>query len=768
MKLAIHFPSEKGVPQTIEIDTDRVRIGRDSRCEVVIDGKRFPKVSGLHAELVMKNGQTWLVHRSKSNSTVVGDQVVEKPVATRIGTRFRLGFTGPEIEVLELSEAAGQTIFAANASDYLSPEQLSSNKFQLNDGGILGRDENATFRLEHPHVSRRHAAIKIQNGVAVVADLGSSNGTFVDGERIAGTRELSVGSKVGIGPFSLVYDGQCLISRTRLNNSRLSVNDLHYVINERVSKRKIHLLSAVSFSVEPGEFVAVLGPSGSGKSTLLRIASGREWPFSGNTKINDQDLHEEFSILKEDIVVVPQSTRFHDVLSVRDVISYAASLRLPIDTDREERNSVVDLSLARVGLEERAETKVSNLSGGQQKRLALANELVSDPSLLFLDEVTSGLDEKSDGEMMQLLRTLAETGKTIVCVTHNLGHIEAYCHKVLILTVGGRVAFYGKSTDALAYFGVDSIGDIYDILATRTPEQWAVRFLNSNFGGNVSADANNPTGSERITSELSSFQRLGLRPLSQTVVLVKRYLDIWRNDWQALLALFGQAAMVTILLCLVFSSIPGSDEQAELLTRKSELRNLLFLVGISCFWLGANNAAKELVKERVIYERERNFNLSPEAYWISKVIVLSFVGFAQSAILTVGVIIFCDIPGSLMSFLACSLLLSAIGTNLGLAISALSKTEELSVALVPIVVIPQIILAGVVAQLNDASSFLAKAFTTSYWGQKLYEDILPDADRFISEPKTNLSLAIGVLLCQLVIFAAISWWGIRVRKTNAI
>ena len=81
---------------------------------------------------------------------------------------------------------------------------------------------------------------------------------------------------------------------------------------------------------------------------------------------------------------------------------------------------------------------------------------------------------------------------------------------------------------------------------------------------------------------------------------------------------------------------------------------------------------------------------------------------------------------------------------------------------------PQIILAGVVAQLNDASSFLAKAFTTSYWGQKLYEDILPDADRFISEPKTNLSLAIGVLLCQLVIFAAISWWGIRVRKTNAI
>ena len=315
---------------------------------------------------------------------------------------------------------------------------------------------------------------------------------------------------------------------------------------------------------------------------------------------------------------------------------------------------------------------------------------------------------------------------------------------------------------------MDSIGDIYDILATRTPEQWAVRFLNSNVGGNVSADANNPTGSERITSELSSFQRLGLRPLSQTVVLVKRYLDIWRNDWQALLALFGQAAMVTILLCLVFSSIPGSDEQAELLTRKSELRNLLFLVGISCFWLGANNAAKELVKERVIYERERNFNLSPEAYWISKVIVLSFVGFAQSAILTVGVIIFCDIPGSLMSFLACSLLLSAIGTNLGLAISALSKTEELSVALVPIVVIPQIILAGVVAQLNDASSFLAKAFTTSYWGQKLYEDILPDADRFISEPKTNLSLAIGVLLCQLVIFAAISWWGIRVRKTNAI
>ena len=155
----------------------------------------------------------------------------------------------------------------------------------------------------------------------------------------------------------------------------------------------------------------------------------------------------------------------------------------------------------------------------------------------------------------------------------------------------------------------------------------------------------------------------------------------------------------------------------------------MFLIGISCFWLGANNSAKEIVKERKIFERERSFNLVPEAFWASKIFVLSWIGFLQSALLTLTVVLVCGLPGNLFAYIGISLLLSMLGTSLGLAISANSKSEELSVALVPAAIIPQIILAGVVANLNGVSEFLANVFTTSYWGQQLYENFVPAADQ---------------------------------------
>ena len=761
MKLIIRNPD--GETQSADFGVERIKIGRDPRCDLSVDAKKFPRVSGLHAELVLKDGRVWLVHRSKSNSTVMGGEPVEKPVAVEVGDQFQLGYTGPTIELAAVPPAAGKTILAAKASDFVSPQQLQTKRIEIGNGGVVGRIPSATFQLSHALVSRRHANIKPVDGKVFITDAGSANGTFVDGVKIREPTELQMGAVIDIGPFTLVFDGKGLISRTRANNVQIEVSDLSYVVTDSNSNRKLHLLNGVSFNIDPGQFVAVLGPSGSGKSTLLKIVSGRDCPVSGGVSLNGRDLHREFAAFKEDLVVVPQVTAFHDTLSVRQTLDYCAQLRLQSDTSKEERLSIVSNSLAKVGLEERAETQVKHLSGGQRKRLGLACELVSDPSLVFLDEVTSGLDEQADAEMMKLFRTLADTGKTLVCVTHNLSHVEANCHKVLVLTVGGRVAFFGSPAETCEYFGVRKLADVYSTLDTRQPEEWHAAFM-THRSISEPDQATPPNSHHDVSPDRSLISLVGLRPASQTFVLIKRYLSVWLGDIAALLALFGQALLVTVLLCVVFNSIPDTGNDAEVLTRKSEIRNLLFLIGISCFWLGANNSAKEVVKERRIFERERSFNLVPEAFWASKVFVLSLIGFLQSAMLTTAVVFFCDVPGNLPAYVGCSLLLSILGTGLGMAISANSKSEELSVALVPAAIIPQIILAGVVANLNDVSTFLAKAFTTSYWGQQLFENLIPEIDQLAMDARPSIAFCVAVLLGHLAVFLTTSWIGCRFMK----
>ena len=761
MKLRITAPG--GEAKAIQIQKERIRIGRDPRCELPIDAAKFPKVSGVHAELVLRDGRVWLVHRSKSNSTVFKGESVESPIPLKVGGEFQLGFTGPMIQLVGVAPIADQTIMAAKASDFINSSELESKRIDLGQGGIVGRVSSATFQLAHPLVSRQHAVISRSGDKFLIADAGSANGTFVDGKRIRTQIEMQAGTVIDIGPFALLFDGTSLVSRSRANNVEIEVSELSYVVTDANSNRKLHLLNGISFDVEPGQFVAVLGPSGSGKSTLLKIVSGRNWPFAGTVSMNGRDLHTEFAAFKEDLVVVPQATTFHESLTVRQTLEYSAALRLQGDTTRSERETVVDQSLMKVSLEARAETRVQNLSGGQLKRLGLACELISDPSLVFLDEVTSGLDEQADGEMMSLFRSLADAGKTLVCVTHNLSHVESNCHKVLILTVGGRAAFYGSPVEACEYFQVKNLADVYAMLETKSKEDWHAAYL-AHRSMKKSDSVKIPRTHPATSSSQSLIRRMGLRPASQTWVLISRYLAVWLGDLTALLALFGQAVLVTILLCLVFSSIPDSSTPENLLTRKNEIRNLLFLIGISCFWLGANNSAKEIVKERQIFERERSFNLVSESYWASKVVVLSLIGVLQASILTLTVAVVCELPGETFSYLGCSLFLSLLGTSVGLAISANSKSEELSIALVPAVIIPQIILAGVVAKLNDVSELLAQGLTTSYWGQQLYENFIPEADKLAADFEPSVLFCVTVLMGHLTVFLLVSWIGCRFMK----
>jgi ABC-type multidrug transport system ATPase subunit len=203
------------------------------------------------------------------------------------------------------------------------------------------------------------------------------------------------------------------------------------------------ILHGANLHILPSEFVVVIGSNGSGKSTLMNIIAGRVLPSEGTVLLNDRDLHANFLALKQDIAFVPQQDVLHEQLTLRQALDYTAQLRLPPDTTVEQRRAAVNEAARSVDLLAQLDQRIGALSGGQKKRASLASEILNRPSLLLLDEVTSGLDESTDWQIMRLLRRLADGGVTIVVVTHTLANVPEFCDKVICMGRGGQPTFVG-------------------------------------------------------------------------------------------------------------------------------------------------------------------------------------------------------------------------------------------------------------------------------------------------------------------------------------
>jgi ABC-type multidrug transport system ATPase subunit len=777
MRLRILAPDGGTSEQVVTAGT--IRLGRDPTCEVPFDPAVYPSVSGQHARIEQTPGGWVLTPLSRSNKTLLNNQPVEGPAGLKAGDRIRLGYTGPTVEVLagetsrlrpgpaatptkpvESPRPAGSgPDFGATAQ--AGPQHLAllrgsqgAQTMPVGNGGVIGRAPGQVdFPLDHPHVSRRHARLIVKAGRVLLTDLGSANGTHVNGRRITGRVPLYEGDRIDIGPFSLAFDGEALVSRSRSNNIELVAHRLKRVVKDRATGRPLTILDDVSLVIRPREFVCLLGPSGSGKSTLLVMLSGRNPPDKGAVRVNGQNLYENFAALKEDIAVVPQKDVLHDSLAVGAALRYTAELRLPPDTGGAEITGSVSDILEVVGLTRRSGTLIRDLSGGQVKRASLANELMARPSLLFLDEVTSGLDEQTDREMMELFRQVADGGKTVVCITHSLANVEATCHLVVILTEGGRLAFVGTPDEAKGYFGVARLGDVYRKLGERQPEEWQKAFKASPFYTYyirerlaVDADLDQEERAERQREA-----RPPVNPFRQAWILTRRYVAIWRGDRQALLAMLGQSLLVALLLGTVFGRLSAAANPQQGVT-------LLFLLNVACFWFGCNNGAKELVKERVIYSRERDFNLRIDSYYGSKLLILVAIALMQVALLLGIVRVWCDPPGSVVGQWFVLASLAVAGTALGLLISAFARTEEVAVALVPIAVMPQIILGGVIARLSGLGLALAKGGITVHWAQQALQALLPNgaSAEYVG---SLLAVAVHVVVFVAATLGLLHWQG---------
>ncbi|MDD9376155.1 FHA domain-containing protein [Streptomyces sp. ZAF1911] len=696
-----------GVPTAPELllETDRgstemsprrtYHVGRDPLCEICLDDAR---VSWHHA-ILRPDGDHWtLEDENSTNGTWVdGHRVREWAVGVGSELRFGSAADGPRVRFAEPAAARPSSVSRPDmTSTFRRPTSVRPLAPQA--AVRIGRAPDNDFVIDDLVVSRHHAELRSRpDGRYEIADLGSHNGTYLNGARLTGAAAIGEGDIVGIGHSAFCLVGDQLQEYVDTGEVSLDVQDLRVAVD---NGRKT-LLDGVSFPVGATTLLAVVGPSGAGKSTLLGALTGLRPADHGTVLYDGRDLYRDYAELRSRIGLVPQDDILHAQLTVRRALAYAAELRFPQDTAKAEREARVDEVIGELGLQQRADQPIHSLSGGQRKRVSVALELLTKPSLLFLDEPTSGLDPGMDRSVMNMLRGLADDGRTVIVVTHSVLNLSV-CDRLLVLAPGGRIAYYGPPDEALGFFGFEQWPEAFEAFENERERDWAGEHRASplhrryvDVAGRVPLAGDGDRAAGVAPKPPPKAQSWG----SQLSTLIRRYAAVLSADRTFLIIMVA----LPFVMGAMARALAGSELTAE------TALNALFILCVGGVLTGAANAVRELVKERVIYQRERAVGLSRSAYLMSKVVVLGAITIAQAVVLTlVGLAgVKTNAPGGKGLFLPPLIeitlvvaLLSVTAMVLGLLISALVTKEEVTMPLLVLLTIVQVVFCGSLLKLT--------------------------------------------------------------------
>ncbi|MEM7593514.1 MAG: ATP-binding cassette domain-containing protein [Cyanobacteria bacterium P01_A01_bin.83] len=653
----------------------------------------------------------------------------------------------------------------------------------------LGRSPNSSssMELDAPTVSRLHALINPDGKGGYIIQDRSSNGTFVNGNRLEKPYLLHKGDTIQVGPYVLLFTGESLELTNANNRIRLDAHQLTFRVKDKKGEA-FTILNDVCLVLEPGQLVAFVGGSGAGKSTLMKALLGIAPISSGNVYLNGDNLRKNWPVYRSQVGYVPQDDIIHRDLTVSEVLHSACQLRLPPDTNISE---VIANTLDQIKLSHVRNTLVSRLSGGQRKRVSIGVELLADPKLFFLDEPTSGLDPGLDKEMMLLLREQADRGRTIALVTHATDNISI-CDRIAFMGLGGSLCYYGPPTEALPFFQsyggnfqdekFDDFADIYielnkgknkAAIAERV-SYWSQKYAVSPEYKSYIQNSLSP-GKENQQAAKSSGSKTGISPVAQLSLLCKRYWKLVSRDSTSLI-LTLLAGPITIAL----TGLPLRDEQPlsivdeASITQASLALRLLFIFSSIAIWIGLSNAIREIVKEKAIYFRERLLNLGLLPYLTSKLIIRGGIALVQTLLITAVVLLVFAAPKSTLiawslGFGITTFLTLLASTSLSLMLSAFVKTENEGNGILPLIMIPQIIFSGVLFTLDVWSSKLSWLML-SRWSIGAYGS-LADVNSMAPQPNPVLSAEMLNDIFQATPVYDATWdnlilnWGILMAHT---
>lgn len=700
-----------------------------------------PLVSRRHARFELRPDGWYVLDLGSRNGSAWNGQRLAPAQAVRLRPGDVLQFGNAFLTVLAAEPAPGAVASAATsapeatlaASAPVSPSARPTSPSPPSGVGAQGGQSEGASRPAHvgvadnvihvgraldndivindAYVSSYHLEAWPQGGGMMVRDLGSRNGTFVDGQRITEqllplTAVLQLGPNVTLPVMHLM---QRLAAGPEPSLFMRRPTELGYLmagvgLGRVVGKERKVILRDVDVCVRRGQFIAIVGGSGAGKTTLMKVLNGYTPPDTGALYLarNAQGGEEE-------IGYVPQEDIIHRELPLREAIVLSALLRYPPGTPRELVERRAEEVLAQLGLAEHQHTLVGRLSGGQRKRASVALELMRNPPLLILDEPTSGLDPASGRRLIKLLRSLANSGVGILLVTHAMENVEDV-DTIAFLAPGGVLVFWGTLEEARQHFGTADLASVYELLDPdgAGPEEkraavarWRQRFLESEYYRRLHQEV------EEAVRALAPMARWPLPPAQnerellkwQLAGLAKRYYRILLGDRRNLALLLGQVPVIVLLARVLFATDILDNPR---LANKS--LNLLFILGTSLVWFGTINAAREICKELPIWERENHVGVRPVPYVLSKVLVLSGLALVQTLILLAMFFILWRVPGGGEAFLGtlvAGFLAAFCGMAVGLAISASAPSPDRAMTLVPVAMIPQIMFGGAVIPLRE-------------------------------------------------------------------
>ena len=562
-------------------------------------------------------------------------------------------------------------------------------------GGIkIGRATDNDIVIPDVLASRHHATLVPKPGGAEIIDNRSINGTFVNGARVE-SAVLHDGDTVTIGNVDLLFRGGTLVRRTETEAATrtggLEVHGVTWTIEGNKT-----LLDNISMAARPGMLTAVIGPSGAGKSTFARLVAGYTHPTTGTVSFEGHDVHAEYASLRSRIGMVPQDDVVHGQLTVRQALMYAAELRLPPDTNKADREQVVNQVLEELEMTKHLDTRVEKLSGGQRKRASVALELLTGPSLLILDEPTSGLDPALDRQVMTMLRQLADAGRVVLVVTHSLTYLDV-CDQVLLLAPGGKTAFYGPPDQIGPSMGTTNWADIFSSVAG-DPDAANKRFIAQHGPPPPQPAAQKP-------ADLGEPTKTSLRRQFSTIA--RRQMRLIVSDRGYFLFL----AFLPFIMGVLSLTVPGDVGFGVPVpaTQGGEAPNepgqILVLLNVGAIFMGTALTVRALIGERAIFLREQAVGLSTSAYILAKVFVFALFALLQSAIV-VGINVWgkkwgpgavtsgAVIPPRTLELYVDVAACCVAAAMTGLALSALAKSNEQIMPLLVIAIMSQLVFQG--------------------------------------------------------------------------
>ncbi|MEV4763872.1 ATP-binding cassette domain-containing protein [Micromonospora chokoriensis] len=440
------------------------------------------------------------------------------------------------------------------------------------------------------------------------------------------------------------------------------------------------ILDDVSLAIAPGELVAIIGASGAGKTTLLELLGGVRRPTAGTVTYDG-------TAAPGAIGFVPQDDIIHRELPLARTLRYAARLRLPSANGTVEVGDRVAEVLAELRLSERAGTPVGLLSGGERKRASIAVELLTRPGVFLLDEPTSGLDPAIAVELLQVLRTLADTGTTVVLTTHQITDVD-HCDRVVVLTRGGRLAFSGTPAAAREFFGLRSLVEVHLLLDEAThPTQWPDRFAEQRRDAEPAA---------RPTHAGDGGAPVPVGRLRQWSVLTARNAEIVVRNRLTLAILLGSPLMVLGMFALLFR--PGAFEPSRPSPTVTVM--ILFWIAFGGFFFGLTYGLLQICTELPILRRERLAGVRLVPYLMGKVaVLLPLLALVDLALLGVlrGIDRLPPVDGPDFAALYATLLLSSTAAlALGLLCSAAVSDAAQATLMLPMLCFPQVLFVGAI------------------------------------------------------------------------